>query len=82
VLAATTDVGARNIEFVRGYLHGEGYRIAGEDLGGSHARQVNYFPATGRVQVRRLASERNAVVAARERHYLRELGSTAEADSG
>ena len=49
VLSGVTDVGARNIAFVRSYLQLEGYRILAEDLGGTTPRKVFYFPATGRV---------------------------------
>src|SRR5690348_17541153 len=35
VLSGVTDVGARNIAFVRRYLELEGYRLVAEDLGGT-----------------------------------------------
>src|SRR6185437_14540979 len=38
--AGLTDIGAKNIEFVREFLANEGYRMAGEDLGGAFARRV------------------------------------------
>ena len=54
--ASLNDVGAKNIEFVREFMAAEGYRIAGEDLGGTYARRVLYKPASGRVFVKRLDS--------------------------
>lgn len=51
VLSGVTDVGARNIAFVRSYLQLEGYRIAAEDLAGTTPRKVVYFPMTGRVKI-------------------------------
>lgn len=54
MLERMTDVGARNIDFVRGYLQREGFRLAGEDLGGSHPRRVFYDVVTGRVRVKKL----------------------------
>ena len=63
------NVGGRNIEFVKEFARVEGFRISAEDLGSEHPRKVNYFPRTGRVLVRRLASVQQQEVAARERSY-------------
>ncbi len=54
--ASLNDVGAKNIAFVREFLAAEGYRIAGEDLGGTYARRVLFKPKSGRVFVKRLDS--------------------------
>jgi chemotaxis protein CheD len=56
ITAGLSDVGGRNVEFVREFLHDEGYRLAGEDVGGTFARRVLFRPATGRAFVKRLAS--------------------------
>lgn len=73
VLDAVTDVGARNIDFVRDYVRTEGFRVSGEDLGSDHPRKVHYFPAEGKVRVKRLVSTRDSTIYERERHYLHEL---------
>jgi chemotaxis protein CheD len=73
VLASMTDVGARNIEFVRQWLSLEGLKIAGEDVGESHARRVLYFPATGRVLMFRLPTLDHGAVVSREKQYLTTL---------
>ena len=52
--AALTDVGAKNIEFVRDFLTNEGYEHVREDLGGSYARRVMFKPHSGRAFVKRL----------------------------
>ncbi len=54
--SALNDVGAKNIEFVHDFLSAEGYRITGEDLGGTYARRVLFKPKSGRVFVKRLDS--------------------------
>jgi chemotaxis protein CheD len=71
----TTDIGARNIEFVREYVEAEGFKVMGEDLGDIHPRRVVYFPQTGRMRVRKLTAGRDETLAARERQYLRRLDS-------
>ncbi len=50
----TSDVGERNIRFVKSYLMNEGLRLAGEDLGGEYPRRVVYFPSSGKVKVKKL----------------------------
>ena len=51
---ALTDVGAKNIAFVREFLSNEGYSIAGEDVGGMFARRVMFKPFSGKAFVKRL----------------------------
>jgi chemotaxis protein CheD len=77
VLSGMTDVGARNISFVQGFLELEGYRIAAEDLGGTQPRKVVYFPASGRVKLRRLRPIENRSISHREQLYLASIGSQA-----
>jgi len=72
----STDIGARNIEFVREYVHDEGFHVAVEDLGDNYPRRVVYFPQSGRMRVRKLTAVRDPGLVAREREYLQKLGST------
>jgi chemotaxis protein CheD len=74
VLSGMTDVGARNIEFVRSYLQLESYRIVAEDLGGTQPRKVVYFPASGRVKLRRLRPVENRIISHHEQLYLASIG--------
>ena len=76
VLAAmSTDIGARNIEFVRQYVRDEGFNVVGEDLGDIFPRKVVYFPDTGRIRVKRFSAATDQSLADRERNYLNELDS-------
>jgi len=77
VLAGMTDVGARNIAFMRSFIELEGYRIAAEDLGGTQPRKVVYFPATGKVKLRRLRPVENRIISHHEQLYLASIGSKA-----
>jgi chemotaxis protein CheD len=79
VLAAMTDVGAANIDFVRAYVCAEGFQVSGEDLGDVYPRKVHFHPKTGRVRVKRLVSTLNDTIFARERNYLKEVTSTPQA---
>jgi chemotaxis protein CheD len=73
ILASGTDVGVRNIEFVRQYLHTEGLRIVAEDLGDNCPRRVEYSPATGKVRLRRLPPLDATGIADRERRYQADI---------
>ena len=66
VTAALSDVGAKNIDFVRQFLADEGYALAGEDVGGSFARRLMYQPRSGRAFVKRLDSAAAKSVAREE----------------
>ena len=79
VLAAMTDVGATNIEFVRRFMKTEGLYVVGEDLGDIFPRKVQFFPDSGRVRVKRLASTVNNAIFARERSHLQDLTATPQA---
>jgi chemotaxis protein CheD len=69
--SALTDVGAKNIEFVRQVLADEGYALAGEDVGGAFARRVMFKPHSGRAFVKRLDSDAGANVAREELSIVR-----------
>lgn len=73
VLENMTDVGERNIAFVRDYLVTEGLAVVSEDMGNIFPRMVVYFPATGLVRVKRLRSLHNNVIATQEIGYLDSL---------
>ena len=69
VLRIATDIGARNIQFVREYLSREGIQIVGEDVGGRCGRQVRFHPLSGAAQVKPLASTERRGVLAEEGNY-------------
>ena len=51
----TMNVGERNTEFVKQYLHTERIPLVSEDVLDIYPRKVVYFPATGKAMVKRLA---------------------------
>jgi len=68
-----TDVGARNVSFVRQYVHDEGFQIAVEDLGDIYPRKVMYFPQSGKLRVKALTSVRSNALIDQERCYLNSI---------
>ena len=77
ILTGMTDVGGRNIDFIRNYIQIEGYKIAAEDLGGQQPRKVVYFPANGRVRMRKLRPVENRIISHHEQLYLESIGNKA-----
>ena len=66
-------VGERNALFVREYLKTENIPVVAEDLLDTPPRKVYFFPASGRVLVKRLARVHNDTLARREKEYAARL---------
>ncbi len=75
-----TDVGERNARFALEYLKLEGIPVVAQDLRDDYPRKVYFFPATGRVLVKKLRSVHNDTILRRERDYEHKL--TAESVAG
>jgi chemotaxis protein CheD len=73
VLTAMTDIGARNIDFVKGYLNLERLPIDAHDVGGEEPRKIVYFPSEGKVRVRKLRPIENRGISDREKLYMDSL---------
>jgi chemotaxis protein CheD len=70
VLAQMTDVGMKNISFVRHYIEEEGLKLLAEDLGDIYPRKVVYFPLSGKVRVKKLRAMHTNTIAEREQSYM------------
>ena len=70
---SSSQVGENNARFVREYLKTEGIPVLAEDLLDVHPRKVYFFPASGRVLVKKLVRVHNETIAARERAYAESL---------
>lgn len=73
ILKQGTDVGRRNIAFVRAYLREENLSVAAEDMGDIHPRKVYYDPKSGKVRVKKLRSLRHQQIIASETRYQEAL---------
>ena len=73
VLANMTDVGKRNIAFVRQYVLDENIAVVAEDLGDIYPRRVVFFPNSGKAMVKRLVRLNNETIIEREQSYSGEL---------
>jgi len=73
IIHSMTNVGLDNIEFVREYLHTEGLQIASENVGDIYPRKIVYYPATGRVRLKKLKDLHNDTVVQREQAYQQDI---------
>lgn len=73
---ASSNVGARNAEFVLDFLKTEKIPIVAKDLLDSYPRKVYYFPHNGRVLVKKLHRVHNDTLFSRESDYKSRLSSS------
>jgi chemotaxis protein CheD len=71
---SATEVGLRNIEFIREYLRMDGLHCVAEDLGDIHPRKVAYNPLSGTARVMRLPAIAGRAITAREKDYQSRIG--------
>ena len=62
-------IGEANANFVTEYLHNERIKIVAEDLLGVNPRKLYFFPATGRVLVKKIKELHNHTIVERESEY-------------
>jgi len=73
VLDVLTDIGGKNIEFVRHYLDMERLKVAAIDVGGTYPRKVLYYPSSGRVKIKKLKRMHNDTLIRREQKYIADI---------
>lgn len=73
MMDALSDVGAKNIAFVREYLDVEGIPLRGEDVGDIYPRKLIFFPAAGKVLMKRIKHLHNDTILQREKDYRTEI---------
>lgn len=73
IMQCMTDIGSCNIKFVRDYLEVESIEIVSEDVGDIYPRMIVYFPRSGKVKVKRLASIHTIIEA--ESRYIRAVAN-------
>ncbi|MBN4082270.1 chemoreceptor glutamine deamidase CheD [Mariprofundus ferrooxydans] len=73
IIKGMSDIGACNTRFVLDYLKEEKIPVISQDLNGDYPRKLYYFPKTGRVLMKKLASLHNDTVIEREKKYFRDI---------
>jgi len=73
IVQGLSDIGACNSRFVLDYLNEEGLPVVSQDLYGDCPRKIYYFPKTGRVLMKKLASLHNNTLVEREKKYFKAI---------
>ncbi len=69
IISSLTDIGEQNVIFVHDYLKREGLHLISEDVGDLFPRKIIYYPATGKVLVKKLKRLWNETIIQRESNY-------------
>jgi chemotaxis protein CheD len=77
VMEGGGDIGRANIAFVRKFFVDERIAVAVEDVGGTVARRLRYWPRTGRVQVMHMPMTAAARILAAEADAAKQLAPAA-----
>lgn len=72
----TSNVGVLNAEFALQYLENEGITLISQDLLDVFPRKIYFFPASGRVLVKKIRNMHNETIVEREQEYRMRLGET------
>ena len=73
VIESSTQIGSRNVAFVRDFLRNERLPIVSEDLGGDYPRRVRFYPTTGKAMMLRLRRKDDFAVVKDEKAHLKTI---------
>ena len=54
IISSMSSVGLNNIKFIHEYIRIEGLQLLSEDVGDCYPRKIVFYPASGRVQVKKI----------------------------
>lgn len=73
LVAFSSEVGVRNVDFVERWLRNEHLAISAKHLGGAQPRRIQFFPATGKVRMQLLESVEAQDVVTQEQVHQRSI---------
>ena len=76
VIPTMGTVGEKNVEFALEYVDAEGLTLLSQDLGDNYPRNVQYFPKTGKVRMKKVKNLHNDVVVKQEMKYRTSIKDT------
>jgi chemotaxis protein CheD len=76
VIPTMGTVGEKNVEFALEYVDAEGLTLLSQDLGDNYPRNVQYFPKTGKVRMKKVKNLHNDVVVKQELKYRTSIKDT------
>jgi chemotaxis protein CheD len=76
VIPTMGTVGEKNVEFVLEYVDAEGLTLLSQDLGDIYPRNIQYFPKTGKVRMKKVQNLHNDKVVKQELEYRTSIKDT------
>ncbi|MCB1830788.1 MAG: chemoreceptor glutamine deamidase CheD [Chromatiaceae bacterium] len=73
IISSMSSVGLNNINFIHEYIHIEGLQLLNEDVGDCYPRKIVFYPASGRVQVKKIRQLHNDALLQREQSYKQSI---------
>lgn len=73
IMNTYSDVGEKNIKFIKDYVYSENLKVISEDLGGDCPRNIIYNPLTGKVLLKKLSNIQSDEIARMESKLSKEL---------
>lgn len=67
------NVGDNNITFIKSFMADEGYKVIAHDVGDVYPRKVQFFPLTGKVNVKKLPTVNRDEITKAEKTYDKKL---------
>ena len=76
IISEMSNIGKKNIDFIKEYIESENLILQGEDLGDIYPRKVIFYPSTGRVKLKKLKHLHNDTIIIREKAYQNDIVQT------
>lgn len=73
IIANMSNIGIKNVNFVKQYILTEKLNLLGEDVGDVFPRKVAYHPLSGKVKVKKMRSLHNDTIYTREQEYAHNI---------
>ncbi len=73
IISSMSSVGLNNIKFIHEYIRIEGLQLLSEDVGDCYPRKIVFYPASGRVQVKKIKQLHNDTLLWREQTYKKSI---------
>jgi chemotaxis protein CheD len=75
VINYSSDIGNKNITFIKNFLQADGYKITAEHVGGEHPRRIHFYPVTGKVKMKLVEEQEKTKIISSEKVYEESLKS-------
>jgi chemotaxis protein CheD len=73
VINYSSDIGNKNITFIKNFLQSDGYKLTAEHVGGEYPRRIHFYPVIGKVKMKLVEGQEKTKIISNERMYEESL---------